>query len=168
MRVREIENSDSNLVFASKVINHGDWPFHFLIVVDYLDRVSREWAEKSGNYHVAIHVASAEACADKCQRVVDTIGETLETFQALPYVQQCRVVQEYGYSAALHQNTGNNLRTLLRAARKELKVLDFMFGFYMDRPINAMGATGWDFVKGEFIPQGLETMKAVVAHAAQA
>lgn len=44
---------------------------------------------------------------------------------------------------------GNNKGELLKAARKELLGVDMLFGFYMDRPLNAIGSTGWDFIKGD-------------------
>jgi hypothetical protein len=56
---------------------------------------------------------------------------------------------DYGTYAPLWSGTGNNRQKLLKQARKEADMIVMLFGFYMDRTTNILGATGWDRIKGE-------------------
>ena len=56
---------------------------------------------------------------------------------------------DYGCSALIWQGTGPNWQKLFKQAKEEASLHGGMFfGFAMDKPKNAFGATGWDFLAG--------------------
>jgi hypothetical protein len=148
MRFEEIENTDSNIKYISKEINYGDWPFRYLINVMFTEEWDKEW-RKSGKYHVSIEVVSPVAAKDRANDVAKSYGLSLGEFEEYREYEKYNMFSEYGIKATLWQKQGNNLQALLIEARKEVKLLGMIFGFRMDAPQNAIGNTGWDFIKGE-------------------
>jgi hypothetical protein len=161
MRFQEIQNTDSGIIFISKEINHGDWPFRFIIKLEYTGYASKEWEKESGPYFVSILAVSPTAAGDKvCASVAETLSMTTDEFKALADVDKYMMVAEYGAAATLFQVAGHNMRKLLAQARKEMFAIDFMFGFYMDKVVNAVGATGWDWICGDFDTRGRAAREA--------
>ena len=74
---------------------------------------------------------------------------SVDDFNALGHEWQCLILKEYGIAATVWQKQGRNKTNLMREAREELHKADMLFGFYMDRPQNAIGSTGWDCIKGD-------------------
>lgn len=58
----------------------------------------------------------------------------------------------YGIYARVWGSEGTNKQQLMKEARRELSLLRMLFGFYMDRPVNRIGASGWDAIRGDIIP----------------
>jgi uncharacterized protein YukE len=148
MRLKKIQDIDSGITYASHEINHGDWPFRFLVRVQYCDDWDSEWA-RNGKYYCMIQAVSPVAAVEKINDAIRSIGMEREEFDGLTSDWQGLILAEYGTAATLWQSQGNNLRKLLREARHELKSIDFLFGFAMDKPQNMIGDTGWDWIKGD-------------------
>lgn len=51
--------------------------------------------------------------------------------------------------AVLWMETGDDEDALKAKANEQVQVCHMMFGFYMDRQQNAIGDTGWDWIKGK-------------------
>lgn len=154
MRVtlKEIENGDYRILFLSSVkigqVEHGgeDPDTYFMVRIEYTD----EWGDdfKGGKYHATIC-----ACGPGWPVGEDpfsSIGMSREEFNALPLDGQLGVLIDCGLHAPLWQESGNNLEHLKRMARIELQKIGFLAGFYLDRPVNAIGNSGWDFMRGEY------------------
>lgn len=73
-------------------------------------------------------------------------------FLSQPIEHQVVDIQAYGISANLWQEAGNGKAKLITAAKEQCQIIPSLFGFYMDRYQNRMGATGWDFIKGSIYP----------------
>ena len=150
MKLKELMNSDSGVTWIGPAIDHGDFPFHFLLKLQYTEYWGdAEMLKTMGKYMVEILAVSTVAAKDKLADAARSMSMTLEEFKALPSDAQHEMLADYGIAARLYSGNGNNLRTVLRAARKELEIVDFLFGFKMDQAQNAMGATGWDWIKGD-------------------
>lgn len=147
MKLQEIMNSDSGILWLSKEINHGDWPFRFAVRLQYTDYFDSEWAKTAGQYHVEVVAVSPVAAENKLESAFESCYDVAQLSTASDEA-KCEVLIDYGTVAHLWQKTGNNKAALLREARVELKKADMMFGFYMDRAQNAIGDTGWDWIAG--------------------
>jgi hypothetical protein len=67
------------------------------------------------------------------------------------YTERDRVemASDYGCSNQAWRSDGNNYKELFKECSKEADILtSFTFGFAMDKQANAVGATGWDMIKG--------------------
>jgi hypothetical protein len=148
--LKRFEDDDDGMMWVSDEFNHGDWPFRYVVRLMYCEKWDREWAETQGKYHVSINVASPVAAEARLENVADGMGMSLEQFKAGAVECQCVALVQQGFSACLYQEQGNNMKVILQSVRKMLPEIDFMFGAYMDRSQNAIGDTGWDWVKGDF------------------
>jgi hypothetical protein len=149
MRLHKIEDSDSQIAWCSDEWNESDWPVRFVLRCQYLEYWSEEMAREVGKYCVEIHAVSEAALGEEgVKSVRQCSGWSQEDWDSMGPEWKALEIVSYGSSARLWGRCGNNKHKLLREARKELKMIQFLFGFAMDRPINALGATGWDWIKG--------------------
>lgn len=58
----------------------------------------------------------------------------------------------YGASAPLWDNYGDNYADLLQQARREADLACSLTGVYLNRQVNMIGASGWDFIAGSVFP----------------
>jgi hypothetical protein len=144
----KVDDSDYGILWLSDEINYGDWPFRFAIRLQYADYWSQEWADQAGRYHVSILVVSPTAAQANIPDVARSLGIGLEQFNEASGEAQCSMLIDYGYAACLAQEQGNNLRQTLAKMKHLLPEVNFMFGFWMDKQLNAIGDTGWDWVAG--------------------
>lgn len=131
--------------FVSKRLNNTEFDYWLIMNVVNLHDAGDE---KQDKYYVNLaavapsQVARKELDAAKSCCDFDAWGNPGDPLHLV------EVLAEYGILAQLWQATGNNLRTLMKAARKEAQIIELLFGFYMDRPQNGLGATGWDCIAG--------------------
>jgi hypothetical protein len=148
--LRVLTDWDSAKIWYSREINHGDWPFRFMLKLEYPETWDAEAVKQYGKYYLTIHAVSPEAA-----KQTDAYQFAVSQGWMANIPADARNLAEYGAllsqgtSARLWEASGNNLSKLLRDARKELKICDLMFGFTMDRAQNAIGATGWDWIAGD-------------------
>lgn len=151
-RMKLTQDIDSGMVWMSEPVDYGDYPIRYQVTLEYADGYDQEWADRCGKYIVEARVTSTVASVDKLGDAANSCGMSLEEFKALPDESQHEILREYGLAPRLFSTQGNNKTKALRAARKELVAIGMLFGFYMDRPQNAIGATGWDWIKGDLWP----------------
>jgi hypothetical protein len=150
MRLKKIADDDSQKLWVSDVFTDSDWPIYFFLRVQYSEYWGDDELVKSvGKYMVEVHAVSTIAAGeDNCKRAAESCG--FGEWSDLSPVDQHQILMDYGVSARLYSTSGNNLGKLLRAARKELHLIrGILFGFKMDAPQNAIGNSGWDFIKGD-------------------
>ena len=145
-----VEDSDDSIVYvARKDFTDSDKPLRFAVKVMYCEEWDSEWAT-NGKYHIEICAVGPEWCSEETLgRAAECCGMSMEEFGKVSEEWRCLTLIEYGTRAPLWQEQGNNLRKLLKAAREELARIQMLFGFYMDRPVNAIGDTGWDWIAGD-------------------
>jgi hypothetical protein len=120
--------------------------------VQYTEEYDSEWAATSGKYHVELLAVTPGIIGKKhLPSMLDTIGMGVDEFKALGMDAKCHVCIECDTYATLWQETGNNLDALLTAVNEERKIMHMMIGFRLDRPQNAIGSTGWDFMCGDIL-----------------
>jgi hypothetical protein len=148
-----VSDGDYCKTWISPSIDHGDFPFRFILKLEYLEEPGEEIVRDLGKYLVNVCAVSVLAAAKEIPSCCRSMGMSEEEYKNLPDEAQHEMLSEYGVRSILWEKTGNNQSSLLREARKELQQADFLFGFYMDRQQNTIGATGWDTIKGNLWPQ---------------
>lgn len=144
-------NNDSGIIYLSqKTFNFGDFDLKFFIRVMHTAEWDREWAEQ-GQYHVSLGAVSPQAAKDTDTHA--TYGMSKADYDALPEDGKAEMLIEAGVVATFDQWQGNNLNKLLKEARKVAIIAETFFGFYMDKHQNKIGATGWEFIRGEYNPK---------------
>lgn len=154
MRLTKFWDIDSEVLWFSPLYTESDKPLRFAVKLEYTEEWGDDAVQELGKYHVSIAAVGPDWISDKeLQRAVDSSGngETLEQFRKLPHKAQCQVLLQYGTAATLWQKSGNNKGELLKEVRKELRSISVLFGFYMDKPLNMIGSTGWDFISGDIL-----------------
>lgn len=127
-----------------------DHPAYGCIKLEYTE----DWgddAAKAGKYYVCLHVVGPKWVSEKdALSAMSSCGaDDGKLFADLSLAQQCEILLDYGISACVWQKQGHNKSQLLQEAKKEFVGLSCMFGFYMDRVLNGIGSTGWDFMRGD-------------------
>ena len=127
----------------------GDPDTYLLARLEYTD----EWGDEiEYKYHMSVvAVGPRWPSAKELQSHLNTLGMTAEEFHSFPIDGQLECLLKCGLMATLWQETGNNERKLVKAAREQIAELSITFGFRMGRAQNAIGSTGWDFVKGDIL-----------------
>lgn len=136
--------------FVSKKLNNGEFDYWLIIeVINMLDATGDESAEK---YAVSLlSVSPQEAGADNIAKAFECCGiEPTADFASNPLV-QAEALLSYGVYAQLKTTGGNNLSKLMREIRKEARIASMLYGFYMDKPENRIGSTGWDLQRGDLL-----------------
>jgi len=157
MRLYTVCDTSDEKIMLSRIIGENsesyDWPFRFYVRVRRRDQlVGAREAVETGKHLVEMGIVSVVGSADQVETCRESCGVDQEEWDAMPDEGRCQVLIDSGASVTFQEQSGNNLSALLASARLEMKKADFMFGFYMDKQQNAMGATGWDWIKGNVVP----------------
>ena len=137
--------------FISGKQNNGE--FDFWVVMEI--RNDRD-SDSPAAYNVSLSVvAPSQAGEDKVQAAMECCGITetmMATAVANGFGDEAKVeaLHAYGIATPVWNRYGNNHRQLMQAARQFANTeLDSLFGFVMDRPVNRIGTTGWEALRGD-------------------
>jgi len=154
IRLFTYQDDDSGIIKYQRAPIESDFPVWVFVKLwpwDY--HVCQD--ESPAKYHCEIVVASPDfVSAENVLACQNSMGWGWEWYR-LEKREQAWQLAEYGIAATLWQSDGNNERVLWKAARDELRKINMLFGFYLDKQQNAIGNSGWDFLRGEigFIPK---------------
>lgn len=130
--------------FISRKFRDVEFDYWFVMEVTNLEDATGD--SSMGKYYVTLSiVAPSQIPPDEWERAVESCG-----WDRMPDTNWARVevAHSHGDSAVIGEWTGNNRAKLMRQARMEAYSCRSLFGFYMDAPRNALGATGWDTIAG--------------------
>lgn len=145
-----IDRDDSSYWISSKH-NNSDFDYwlviHLLCLADYPDIHDYD-------YHIQIMVIapgevpesvrdeyiSSLGCNDDEYDHADTDARTMAILLA-----------ESGCGPTVWSKSGNNRKKLYREAIQEAQAIEMLLGFYLDKPINRIGTTGWEMLRGDFL-----------------
>jgi hypothetical protein len=149
LQLEELEQNGTNY-WISQEINHGDFPFRLFVKVQPMEDYGEEVVRDLGEYYATVEAVSLEAAGTAGDSFLnDTFPDGHDgVSQEWLHIE----LAQHGIAATLWQKGGNDEEELTKLAHEEIKNADFLFGFYMDRPCNKVGATGWDFIKGNVYP----------------
>ena len=135
--------------FVSPPLNNVE--FYYWLVLDVLNWENavgeREAGEIDGTHNVTLSaVAPSECPVDALQSAIDSCGcENVDIDDPLILVE---LLHSYGIYATIWEKDGK-LKDLLREGKEKAEIMGVtLFGFAMDCPQNAIGATGWDWLRG--------------------
>jgi hypothetical protein len=145
MRFNISTDNDSEKTFFSKKLNNSDWDYWLGISVVYLRDATGE--EDAPVYEVGVFAVSPQAAGE------EKMKEAAQCCCGDDYViktelEKAEILADYGISATLWYEDGNNLKKLFHDAHEKAPIIEMMFGFYMDKRQNMIGNDGWDFISG--------------------
>jgi hypothetical protein len=85
------------------------------------------------------------------KEVMQSFGWDESDWKAIPQVGKAQALLECGFAAQLWSNSGTSPRRLLDAAVAHLPEVMVFAGFKLDAPQNAIGTSGWDFMRGDIL-----------------
>ena len=139
--------------FVSRRLNNGDWDYWLVLEVINLPDAAGRAADST--YLVQLSAISPEAAGkEKLDSAFASCGFSNDVDESDPLI-QVEALYDYGISAHLWHSEGNNLRVLLREAHRQADGIHCLFGFYMDRPENRIGQSGWDLISGQDVREFL-------------
>jgi hypothetical protein len=146
--------------WITKKLNNGD--FDYWLIVAFINFEEATGEKCDGNrYVVEIHaVAPSQISETDKNAAFRSIGLGNEDKSEYTEEQIAEVIESYGISANLKTLYGNNANNLMKEARKDINLVSRLFGFFMDKPENAIGSTGWDIIKGD-LTAGLYKTRAI-------
>lgn len=157
MRFRTLADSDYEKILVGKGNSDPGFTYYPFIKITYLEQyVSEEEVKRIGKYAVTLGCVSIQKANKKA---IEAFAQWGAFFSLADLSKKERrdvkleVLISEGMFALVKQEMGNNLASLLKEVREEIPSLTFLFGFYMDRPQNMIGATGWDLMAGRYIPR---------------
>ena len=158
-----VSHCDSETFKITKMLNNGDW--NYFLIVHIIDLLEFDVTiENNKRYLAEIDAVSREAAKDKWSDFARQY-EDLEKFSSFEELLAAKVkycdtskswneqtiaceLCQYGLAATLWQFVSMNKRTVSTEANILLAQINMLFGFFMDKPINLIGDTGWDFIAG--------------------
>jgi len=140
--------------FISKKLNNGD--FDYWLVMSVINMHDATGDENQEKYNVNVCVIAPSELSEKeldsalsCCGFEESKDELIEKYGATILVE---AISDYMGGAVIFDESGNNLKKLMKDARKESDLMgSFLFGFAMDKYQNRIGSTGWDLLKGDIL-----------------
>lgn len=122
--------------------------FAYWLVLELVNMWDATGDEKQDKYVVELSAVSPEQAGESgLKQAFDSCGVPDESKQDA--LCQVEALHSYGIKANLVSRSGGNAHKLLREVKREAMAVEGLFGFYMDRPENRIGSTGWEFIKGD-------------------
>jgi len=148
MDMKQIQDGDYESIWMSDKKSCDEFDFHFVLSVEDMEEQMGE--EATHPYNMRVLAVSISENEDACRKqLMDCFGIDFEDANE---EEKIKVLMEYGLFATLYSNDGKDKNKLIEQGLKESKQLDeFTFGFAMDKQQNAIGSTGWDFIRGDIM-----------------
>ena len=140
----DVDWKDYSGLFVTKKLNNGE--FDYWLFVEFINMEDATGDTSQGKYMVTIDaVAPGVVEREDIKEAFESLG-----FEKVPKdkLKVAIALQQYGVKATLWSKMGNNAEKLMQEAREETDKISSLFGFYMDRRLNMIGNTGWDFIRG--------------------
>ena len=138
------------MYFRSNKLNNGDFDYWLIGNLRYMDQWTSDFPHK---YYVTLMaVAPSEVPEDERDGALSSLGINDDEWDEVDSgnVEALAVfLAEAGIGATLWQEDGDNKGELLKEMRSQARLIELMFGWYMDKHCNMIGSTGWDFIKND-------------------
>jgi hypothetical protein len=137
--------------WISQRFNNGEFDFWFVLeLINLYDACGeREAKEMGGQYAVECSVVSPSEAANELPKAASSWGIELDDIKTDE--QRVELLHSYGTKALVCSIIGNNYSQLMQQAKRKAMESEFLFGFAMDQPQNAIGTTGWDMLRGDLL-----------------
>jgi hypothetical protein len=130
--------------------NNGE--FDYYVIINFTNMKEAVGDDAPSKYMVTVHVvAPSQASKKQIDSAFESMG--LDPKQELKIRKDPKAVagilDEYGLMAEVFTEEGDNADELMDTAKKQVPAITGLFGFYMDKPVNRIGNSGWDAIKGD-------------------
>lgn len=142
----DVDFKEHGGVFVTKKLNSGD--FDYFIFCEVVNLKNHDISTKNKYMFTLSVVSPTEPSKETVDDSLKDYLDVNETREDLTDLDIATALHDYGVSAQVFNVSGNNINKMFANIRKKCNEIKVMFGFYMDKPINMVGDTGWDFVKG--------------------
>ena len=134
--------------WISPKYNNGD--FDYYLVRTLINMEEAVGGEAKFKYLVRLSVVVPSEVIDYVS-VMQSCGRDDEyrQWKNIPDIERVEMLDDYGIYACMKEWEGNNYKKLFKLCTDEAMLVTGLFGFYMDRYQNRIGATGWDLIKGD-------------------
>ena len=147
-----IRDWDSEMYLRSPKFNNGEFEYWLVAQLMYLEHYGNQFKEK---YHMALWVvAPGQVPEARRDEYLSSAGLNDGEWVAVESGDQERLVEflvEMGCGVIVWNRSGDNKATLLAELRKEAALVNLLFDFYMDKPVNGIGTTGWEMLTGDLM-----------------
>jgi hypothetical protein len=136
--------------WLSNKLNNSE--FDYYLVIELMNWHELGYEEQP-RYNVCLSAVSPQQAGEEhLQRAYDCVGLTpdmLESLKASGNLAEAQVeaLHSYGGVAPVWQADGDNWKSLMQQARAEAQCCEGLLGFYLDRPVNRIGETGWEALR---------------------
>jgi len=119
-------------------------------------------SDAPAKYHVELKIVPTELTEEHKESIFGGIPDSEEAWDD-EYVRSVEIAN-YGLGVPAWRETGDNVKELKEKARKQAPSIEALIGFYLDKPVNKVGSTGWDILKDaltneSWMDAGLERAK---------
>jgi hypothetical protein len=135
--------------WVSQKLNSGEFDYWLVLeLINMDDAVGRDNMGQP-KYHVCVSAVSPqEAGQEGLEKAVSCCG-LREDEEADPLM-QVEALHSYGISSPVWQGSGNNSKLLIREAKRQAQIHGVdSFEESMRRPVNAIGSTGLEILRGD-------------------
>ena len=134
---------------VSQKLNNEDWDYYLVIrTIDLEDACGEE------GFMSQLVAVSAQALGEEnVKKAIDSCGFEPEDVTKMNDQVIATILVDYGYGANLFDQTEPTEEDAVKIVKTQAESINLLFGFYMDRAQNRIGATGWDTIKGELEPE---------------
>ena len=134
--------------WISQKFNNGEFDYWLVrTIFNWEEAVGEREAKGHGKYCVEIKVVAPEQFENK-QGAMDCSGVEGK-WEDLADEVKVELIESYAGGVNIFCESGDNYKDLFKRGAKEAMGSSMLFGFYMDRPVNKIGSTGWDALKGD-------------------
>jgi len=137
----ELYSGGENSAYISKEIyNNGEFDYQIYI------SVNDGWQVDLKDINlISVSIAKTKEyhSEDNIQKILSSFDITLDNLNTSD-------IADYGYCASIVnlEVPKDETKQALNYIANCVPIFNSMFGFYMDRPMNRLGHTGWDFLNG--------------------
>lgn len=144
----ESKETYSSIIYESKeTFDNGEFKYKVIIALE-------DFREMTGDANEGIRVIAVsvklpeELPKDSLESLIDSLG--LEDEETTVFdVFDAGLYGKLEYGTEVYKDWDQAIEGEVEVFASKLPMYTGMFGFFMDRPMNAVGNTGWDFMDGK-------------------
>lgn len=134
--------------WISQVLNNGE--FDFWLVRELVNMEDACGNTSNGKYLCTLSVVSPSEFKD-FDAAFRSCGWEDMTPENLSDKDKVEIIHSYSGGSQEWSDYGSNYKKLFQQCKEEAEQILMLFGFYLDRPHNGLGDSGWDRLKGTSI-----------------
>ena len=153
VRFTKVSDDDTEAYWQSNKLSNGDFDYWIVAQLMYLEDYELEGIEEKYAMQLLV-VAPSKVPIERRDDYLSSLGLRDDEFDLADEGSEKETaffLVESGCAVGVWAKYGNNKRELYTEAVAEAQGVQMLFGFYMDRPVNMIGTTGWDMLTGDIM-----------------